>query len=85
LLERWARGGRVRRVQVHDRRAIVGGGRALEALVKARFHRFERRGKHLLITLLHGHRPVGLWSLPLREAGPHRMFALARASGRGSG
>jgi formamidopyrimidine-DNA glycosylase len=62
LLERWARGGRVRRVQVHDRRAIVGGARALEALVKARFHRFERRGKHLLITLLHGHRPVGLWS-----------------------
>ena len=30
--------------------------------MKARFDRFERRGKHLLITLRHGHQPVGLWS-----------------------
>ena len=62
LLERWARGRRVRRVMVSDRRAIAGGPRSLAALVKARFHRFERRGKHLLITLRHGHQPIGLWS-----------------------
>jgi formamidopyrimidine-DNA glycosylase len=62
LLERWARRSRVRRVLVRDRRVIAGGPRSLDALVKARFERFERRGKHLLITLLHGHKPVGLWS-----------------------
>ena len=62
MLETWARGRRVRRVLVQDRRSIVGGPRALDALVKARFDGFDRRGKHLLITLLHGHKPVGLWS-----------------------
>jgi formamidopyrimidine-DNA glycosylase len=62
LLERWSRGRRLRRVVVRDKRVIAGGPRSLEALVKGRFERFERRGKHLLITLLHGHQPIGLWS-----------------------
>jgi formamidopyrimidine-DNA glycosylase len=62
LLERWARGRRVRRVIVSDKRAVGGGPRSLAALVNARFDRFERRGKHLLITLRHGHQVVGLWS-----------------------
>jgi formamidopyrimidine-DNA glycosylase len=60
LLERWAGGRRVRRVVVRDRRAIAGG--SLDTLVRARFTRFERRGKHLLITLEHGRKPIGLWS-----------------------
>jgi formamidopyrimidine-DNA glycosylase len=62
LLERWARGRRVRRVLVRDRRVIAGGPRALDALVEARFETFERRGKHLLLTLRKGRKPVGLWS-----------------------
>jgi formamidopyrimidine-DNA glycosylase len=62
-LESWAGGHRIQKVEVHERRVVAGKGpRALAALVGARFISFDRRGKHLLITLQQDRRPVGLWS-----------------------
>jgi formamidopyrimidine-DNA glycosylase len=62
-LERWARGRRVKAVLVHDRRVVTGGGpRSLQALVGARFATFDRRGKHLLLTLNKAKAALGLWS-----------------------
>jgi formamidopyrimidine-DNA glycosylase len=62
-LESWARGHRIENVEVHDRRVVSGKGpRALAALTGARFEGFDRRGKHLLLTLQQNRRPVGLWS-----------------------
>lgn len=46
-----------------DGRVVAGKGqRALKALVGARFTGFDRRGKHLLLTLQQSGKPVGLWS-----------------------
>jgi formamidopyrimidine-DNA glycosylase len=50
-LERWARGRTVRKVLVRERRVVGKGGPALASLVGAKFVRFDRRGKHLLIEL----------------------------------
>jgi formamidopyrimidine-DNA glycosylase len=63
-LESWAGGHRIQKVEVHERRVVAGKGpRALAALTGARFGAFDRRGKHLLITLHQkNQRPVGLWS-----------------------
>ncbi len=59
-LERWARGRTIARVRVHEPRVV--GGPPLARVVGARFRRFQRRGKHLLLTLEKEGRPVGLWS-----------------------
>ena len=68
-LERWAGGRRVREVKVVEKRVVAPGGPPLRTLVGARFQRFDRRGKHLLLTLSSqvgksGKRqePTGLWS-----------------------
>ena len=62
-LQGWARGRRIEKVTVRDRRVVSGGGpRALATLEGARFVSFDRRGKHLLLTLDKARRPLGLWS-----------------------
>jgi formamidopyrimidine-DNA glycosylase len=62
LLERWAGGRQVRRVRVRERRVLAAGGPPPGRLVGARFARFDRKGKHLLITLRKAGQPLGLWS-----------------------
>jgi formamidopyrimidine-DNA glycosylase len=62
FLARWARGRRVRGVRVRERRVVGAGGPALRTLVGARFVRFDRKGKHLLIALDKAGKPLGLWS-----------------------
>jgi formamidopyrimidine-DNA glycosylase len=62
-LARWARGRRVKSVVVHDARVLGRAPRsALAALEGTRFTAFDRRGKHLLLTLMQGRARVGLWS-----------------------
>jgi formamidopyrimidine-DNA glycosylase len=61
-LERWARGRTIRRVLVREPRVVARGGPALAGAVGARFVRFDRRGKHLLIDLSLRRQAIGLWS-----------------------
>ena len=61
-LASWARGRRVERVRVREPRVIGKGGPPPARLVGARFERFERRGKHLLLGLRKGGVELGLWS-----------------------
>jgi formamidopyrimidine-DNA glycosylase len=60
-LQRWAARRRITGVVVREPR-VLGGGPRLGTAAGARFRRFERRGKHLLLTLDKGGRPLGLWS-----------------------
>src|SRR5262245_39961387 len=61
-LERWARRRTVQAVRVLDRRSVAKGGPPLATLVGARFATFDRRGKHLLLTLKDGKAAIGLAS-----------------------
>ena len=63
MLEHSARGRTIARVRVEEPRVLRGQkAKDLQALKGARFRRFDRLGKHLLLTLGRGTRPVGLWS-----------------------
>jgi formamidopyrimidine-DNA glycosylase len=62
-LARFCAGRTVRRVVVHEARSVrPRGAQALAGLRGARFVAFDRRGKHLLLTLVRGRAPIGLWS-----------------------
>ena len=78
-LESWAAGHRIQKVEVHERRVVAGKGpRALAALTGARFISFDRRGKHLLITLQQKQAAGGALVAP----GHDRQVAAARVGGK---
>ncbi len=78
-LEAWAHGRDVRKVTVLDRRIIASGGPALARLVGARFVRFDRRGKHLLIEL----RPAGQGKAGAADGGRRGQARAGKRSGAG--
>jgi formamidopyrimidine-DNA glycosylase len=62
-LRRWTVGRRVRSVEAGPSRVLrPAGPKALDGLRGARVGEVDRVGKHLLITLVRGRDPVGLWS-----------------------